>query len=269
MSGPRISVVTVVRDDLAGLLATRASLRAQTFRDWEWIVVDGASTDGTATWLAAHADEPAWWRSAPDGGPYEAMNIGLAAARGAYVLFLNAGDTLAGPEVLARCAAEDADFLYGDAFERCADGVCRLKPARSHRFSVYGMFTHHQAMLYRRTLVTAIAFESRFAVGADYAFTLRALAGARRVVRLGFPVCVFASGGLSTRDVARGRRDQTLIRRELLGIGRLPCAAITATQCCAAVIKIHFPGAYWMRRFQGWKRRFVYGPTRLPGSNWG
>ncbi|HYG89140.1 MAG TPA: glycosyltransferase family 2 protein [Azospirillum sp.] len=238
---PRISVITVVRNDLPGLLATRASLRTQVFADWEWIVVDGASTDGGATWLAAHADEPAWWRSAPDEGPFDAMNIGLGAATGDYVLFLNAGDTLASPDVLGRIAAARADFIYGDALERDAGGEMRLKPARSHRFVFYGMFTHHQAMAYRRDMVAGLRFEPRFPVGADYAFTVRALARARCVLRLDFPICVFALGGLSQRQAADGRHDQTAVRRELLGIGWLPCAAITATQYCAAIMKRHFP----------------------------
>ncbi|WP_431856201.1 glycosyltransferase family 2 protein [Azospirillum sp.] len=246
----RISVVTVVRNDLAGLLATRDSLRAQRFGGWEWIVVDGASTDGTAAWLAAHADEPAWWRSAPDGGLYDAMNVGLDAARGEHVLFLNAGDTLAGTEVLGRLAAADGDLLYGDALERGADGRLSLKPARSHRFAFYGMFTHHQAMAYRRTTVAGLRFESRYSVGADYAFTLRALERSERVSRLDFPVCVFAPGGVSQRHAAIGRDDQTRVRRELLGTGRLLCAAITATQCCAAAMKRHLPTLYSLGRFR-------------------
>lgn len=250
MTPPRISVVTAVRDDLAGLLATRTSLRAQSFTDWEWIVVDGASTDGTAAWLAAHADEPAWWRSAPDEGPYDAMNIGLDAATGSYVLFLNAGDTLASADVLAHIGAPQADFIYGDALERGPGGGLRHKPARSHRFVAYGMFTHHQAMAYRRSLIAGLRFESRFPVGADYAFTVRALSRARRVQRLGIPVCIFAPGGLSQRHAGIGRRDQTAIRRELLGIGWLPCLAITATQCCAHIIKCRSPHLYWSLRYR-------------------
>lgn len=246
----RISVVTVVKDDRPGLLATRASLRAQGFGGWEWIVVDGASTDGTAEWLAAHAAEMDWWRSAPDGGLYDAMNIGLAAATGEHVLFLNAGDELAGPDVLERLAAAKGDLLYGDALERGSDGVLRRKPARSHRFALYGMFTHHQAMLYRRASVQGLRFESRFAVGADYAFTLRALERAGSVVRLGFPVCVFAAGGVSQRHPDRGRQDQTRIRREVLGSGGLLCAAITATQCCVSAMKRHAPALYYRGRFR-------------------
>jgi len=266
MTAPRLSVVTVVRDDLPGLLATRASLRAQSWRDFEWIVVDGASTDGTAGWLAAHAGEPAWWRSAPDGGTYDAMNVALEHASGDFLLFLNAGDALPGPDTLAAVAAAldaapDADFLYGDALERLGDGRTLLKPARSHRYAFYGMFTHHQAMVYRRALVAGLRYQTRFAIGADYAFTLQALARARRVVRLPQPLCVFAAGGLSQRRAALGRREQTVIRRELMGLGFLSCAAISGVQAVFAMVRRYLPPLYEKGRFRTRKDRFFYSRT--------
>lgn len=254
MSGPLFSILTVVRDDLPGLLETRASLRAQTFADAEWIVVDGASTDGTADWLAAHAAEPSWWRSAPDRGLYDAMNVALDKARGRFVLFLNAGDRLAAPDTLERLAeatgVPEPDLLYGDALERLPDGRTALKPARSHRFAFYGMPTHHQAIAYRRAAVAGLRFDPRFPIGADYAFTLQALGTARHVRRLDFPVCLFAPGGVSQREAALGRRDQTSIRRELLGHGPLRCAAVSGVQATSALLRRHIPGLYAKCRFR-------------------
>ena len=242
MTAPLLSVVTVVRDDLAGLRATAASLRAQRPGLCEWLVADGGSRDGTAAWLAAHADATAWWRSAPDGGPYHGMNAGLAAARGRWVLFLNAGDTLAGPDTLGRLAAAlavqpDADFLYGDALERLADGRELRKPARALRWSFYGMVTHHQAMVYRRSLVGGLRYDTRFAIAADYGFTLRVLARAHRVVRLPFALCRFAPGGLSQRHPAAGRAEQRVIRREELGLGTAACLGIMAIQWAAQRVR--------------------------------
>lgn len=255
MTAPLLSVITVVRNDRTGLAATGASLRAQTWRGFEWLVADGASDDGTAQWLAAHSGETAWWRSAADGGPYDAMNAGLSAARGGWVLFLNAGDTLPRPDVLKRVAdaltaAPDADFLYGDAYERDRDGRVHLKPARSHRLAAFGMFTHHQAMLYRRATIAGQAFDARWPIGADYAFTLHALAGARRVERLPFGLCVFAAGGLSQRCAAVGRADQTAIRREVLGLSRASCTAIAALQWTAHALRQRFAPLYRTLRFQ-------------------
>lgn len=268
MTAAALAIVTVVRDDLPGLLATRASLLAQSRPDFDWIVVDGASTDGTAEWLRAHADEPRWWRSAPDRGLYHAMNIGLAAATAPAVLFLNAGDALAGPLVVERLLSAlrdrpEADLLYGDSLERQTDGSVVLKPARSHRAAGLGMFTHHQAILYRRDRLDGLRFDERFAVGADYAFTLRALASARSVVRLAMPVCLCAPPGLSSRLPATGRRDQQRIRTEILGYGRVRNRAVAAVQCASFAVRRCFPATYKRLRFISRERICLfemYGP---------
>ncbi len=215
------SVVTVVRDDLAGLVRTHASLEAQQCRDFEWIVVDGDSRDGSRDWLEANRSRIGWWRSAPDGGIYDAMNIGLGVASGRYVLFLNAGDALAEAGTLAAVATALAgagwpDFCYGDAFETGPGGRLLLKPARSHRRVWYGMFTHHQAMFCRRAILAGLAFNPAYPVGADYAFTIEVLGRARSHHRVSRPVCIFAPGGCSQRMASSGRRDQSLIRKSLL-----------------------------------------------------
>lgn len=254
MTAAALAIVTVVRNDLRGLLATRASLLAQSRPDFDWIVVDGASSDGTAEWLRAHADEPRWWRSAPDRGVYHAMNIGLAVATAPAVLFLNAGDELAGPQVADRLITAlrdhpEADLLYGDSLERLADGSVVLKPARSHRAAAFGMFTHHPAILYRRDRLAGLRFDERFAVGADYAFTLRALTSARAVARLAMPVCLCAPAGLSSRHPATGRRDQQRIRTEILGYGQVRNRAIAAIQCASFAVRRFCPETYKRLRF--------------------
>lgn len=253
----RVAVLTVVRNDRVGLLATRDSLRAQTETGFAWIVVDGASTDGTAGWLRDHPDETAWWRSAPDGGLYDAMNRALDAARGlgcGHALFLNAGDRLAGPgTVAALCRAVESNpnavLLYGDALERLMDGRMVLKPSRSHRRAAFGMFTHHQAMLYRIAGLTGLRFDDRYAIAADYAFTLDAMARGASV-RLPFPVCVFAPGGVSQRETTQGRREQACIRRDLLGHGPLREWVLGGAQWSAAALRRHFPKVYALWRFR-------------------
>ncbi len=249
------SIVTVVRDDLAGLERTHASLSGQSFRDFEWLVVDGDSRDGTRDWLEAHESEIDGCCSAPDGGLYEAMNIGLAMASGRYVLFLNAGDSLAGTEILAAVAvalieAGWPDFCYGDAFELLPGGRVRLKPARSHQQAWYGMFTHHQAMFYRRALLEGLGFDPQFRVGADYAFTLEVLARSRHLHRLLQPVCLFASGGCSQRLAALGRRDQFLIRKSVLKHGLVRCWLILLAQLIVGNTRKHLPKLYCTLRYR-------------------
>lgn len=255
----RLAILTVVRDDRAGLIATHASLRAQTSRSFDWIVVDGASTDGTAEWLAEHALETAWCRSAPDGGLYDAMNVALEAAlavsAASHVLFLNAGDRLAGSFVLdhlARLAGRepDADLIYGHAHERLPDGRVVMKRARSHRWAALGMFTHHQAMLYRRGAVADLRFDTRFAVAADYAFTLGILSRGGRAVLSPCSLCEFAPDGRSQRQADQGRREQYTIRNDLLGYGVLENATLYGLQCLALSVRRHVPRLYEKFRFR-------------------
>lgn len=100
--GPAFSVVTVVRNDIEGLKRTWRSLATQTCSDFEWLVIDGASTDGTPEWLQALADERLRWISEPDRGIYDAMNKGIGRVQGEIVQFLNADDVLASPDVLSQ-----------------------------------------------------------------------------------------------------------------------------------------------------------------------
>ncbi|MCW2247527.1 putative colanic acid biosynthesis glycosyltransferase [Azospirillum fermentarium] len=255
---PWLSVLTVARGNRAGLIQTRDSLREQVGGGaWEWVVVDGGSTDGTVPWLSEQAaDLPAVrWCSASDRGPYDGMNRAMDRARGVWLLFLNAGDRLAGPDTLARLAAvaatapSAAGLLYGDALERLAGGAVVRKPARSHRTAVWGMFTHHQAMLYRHAVVAGLRYDLRFAIGADYAFTVQVLRRSGEPVRFAFPVCVFAPGGLSQRDPATGRADLQAIRREYLGLNPTVCAAIKGLQFLVFFLRRHFPALYAKGRF--------------------
>lgn len=249
------SIITVVRNDLAGLERTRNSLLAQADRRFEWLAVDGGSTDGSAEYLSRHRSELAWWRSQPDRGPYDGMNAGLERAQGDYLLFLNAGDELAAPETLAALAARlDAahrpDFAYGSSFERLEDGSLVGKPARSHRHAWYGMFTHHQAMLYRRTAIGNLRYPLEHPIGADYAFTLETLKQAGAVLRLKMPVCVFAAAGLSVRRAADGRLDQFRIRRQALGLPWIANAGITGLQLASFGLRSVAPRLYRRLRFR-------------------
>jgi putative colanic acid biosynthesis glycosyltransferase len=95
------SIITVTRNNLEGLRRTHVSLRAQSYADYEWIIIDGASSDGTVNYLEGLAAR-SW--SEPDEGIYDAMNKGLARARGDYLLLMNAGDSFAAPDVLQKIA---------------------------------------------------------------------------------------------------------------------------------------------------------------------
>lgn len=239
------SVVTVTKDHLEGLKTTEKSLQNQIFKNFEWIVIDGASTDGTPAYLQT---TKALWTSEPDNGLYEAMNKGLEKAKGQYLLFLNAGDTLATPETLSwiqACAVNTSAFIYADALENG-----HYKTARSPNIKT-GMFTHHQAMLYRKDIIRTIRYNTAYTIAADYDFTARILKQTRDILYCPFPVCDFEAGGLSQTGAVRGRKEQFEIRKNLKLTGPFQNTAITMAQTALWQLRRIAPALYWHMKSSG------------------
>lgn len=95
-----VSIITVNYNNLEGLKKTIESVRSQTYKTFEHIVVDGGSNDGSAEYIQANYEFFDYWLSEPDSGVYQAMNKGIKKAKGEYLLFLNSGDHFYKAEVL-------------------------------------------------------------------------------------------------------------------------------------------------------------------------
>src|SRR4051812_1110497 len=98
---PVLSVITVVYNNVSHIERTLLSVLDQTYPHIEYIVIDGASTDGTLVIIEKYKDRIAKLISEPDKGIYDAMNKGLAIATGDYVLFMNSGDEIYARETVA------------------------------------------------------------------------------------------------------------------------------------------------------------------------
>lgn len=120
--GNKISVITVVYNDVAHIRQTMESFFSQTWEEKEYIVIDGGSTDGTADIIREYANRLAYWCSEPDKGIYDAMNKGISHTTGDWINFLNCGDVFTDKYVLQHCMelSKDikADVLYGNSQER-------------------------------------------------------------------------------------------------------------------------------------------------------
>jgi putative colanic acid biosynthesis glycosyltransferase len=250
-----LSIVTIVRNDSPGLARTRAGIAAQTGAcDFEWLIVDGASTDGTAQSAQAFDERYASVVSEPDTGIFDAMNKGLERAAGRFVLFLNAGDTFAHSGVLARVAAalsaDDVDFLYGDSLEAFGGARLSYKAAQGHGRVNYGMFGCHQAMYYRRSLIGAQRYDPRFRVAGDYCFTAQFLVKKPRILRLHEALCIFDLSGTSVRNKRRGRAENWLVQRDVLGLSLPRRLLIRAAYLGTAFLSGRFPALYKRLRFR-------------------
>ncbi|MEN9918351.1 MAG: hypothetical protein RL662_787, partial [Bacteroidota bacterium] len=98
----KISVITISYNNAEGLLRTMESVVKQDFDDYEYIVIDGGSSDDSKNCIMSYSDKISYWISEPDKGVYHAMNKGIAVAKGEYLHFLNSGDTYAGSDVLSK-----------------------------------------------------------------------------------------------------------------------------------------------------------------------
>lgn len=189
----RFSVVTIVRNDEAGLRRTRDSLMGQTCPDWEWIIQDGASNDGTAEFALSLQASRIHPRSEQDAGIYDAMNRGLRVARGEWIIFMNAGDRFASDDVLARVAevvSPDLDIVFGETLMDF--GTMTMKrAARDPAYIWHGQPGMHQATLVSTVFHQRFEFDPAFRISADYEVIARMMAAGARCRSVPIPVGIF------------------------------------------------------------------------------
>jgi glycosyltransferase involved in cell wall biosynthesis len=197
---PKVSVVTVnfnMADQVAGTLD---SVLAQDYPNFESIVIDGGSTDGSQQIIASYASRLAYWVSERDENLYDGMNKGVRAASGDWVIFMNSGDRFAGPNVLSTMFASDrggADALYGDHVRRYPEsGVERVIRAEAPDVLPLRMHCSHQSLFMRREILLEKPF-SLDLLAADYNSILGAYVDGKRFARVDCVVAMATMGGRS------------------------------------------------------------------------
>lgn len=177
----RLSIITINRNNAAGLQKTMESVFSQTCKDFEYIVIDGASTDGSAEYIRAHADQLTYWVSEKDSGIYNAMNKGVRAAKGEYLLMLNSGDFLVDDRVIERILPEldGTDIVQGNNIEEREGGVYRNRgfgKSDIDLFDVMKGFFLHQASFCRRDLFEKYGyFDESYRIAGDTKFFMNCL----------------------------------------------------------------------------------------------
>lgn len=212
---PLISVVTITYNAADTIGVTMASVAAQSCRDYEHVVIDGASRDATLEIARGYAGVRIL--SEPDRGLYDAMNKGLRMARGKYVLFLNSGDTFHSPETLeayARRARLGDDIIYGDTV--IVDSERRVLGPRHYSVPerltagsfAKGMLICHQAFMVRKGIAPDYDLSYRFS--ADYDWTIRCIKNAdeSRCTNLGTVTIDYLSDGLTDRNKLKSLRER-------------------------------------------------------------
>ncbi len=223
----KFSVITVCYNDLDGLKNTYGSIQGQAYRNFEWIVVDGASKDGTADWLKSLEDPWLVWSSEPDKGIFDAMNKGIDKTTGDFIVFMNSSDQFTDGEVLLSVnqALEesnrlDVSFIYGDSLDILEDGTRLYRKAKDISTLVRGMFTQHQSMYFNRSGLKGLRYSMDYPVTADYAFIGAFIYDlpTEKILRIDKPLCKFMLGGTNEQKRFKGLKEDYYIRRRIFRV---------------------------------------------------
>jgi putative colanic acid biosynthesis glycosyltransferase len=263
---PAISVITVVRDDRSRFARTAEQVMAQQGGDFEWIVVGGGSRDGTVELIRRYEPWLAAWRSRPDRGIYDAMNRGLELARGAYVVFMNAGDGFASQGTLARVAAElrradgAVDLLFGGTILMLPRGERVYRPPRGAASRLrYGLPASHQATYIRRELHLAVPHDLDYPVSSDYYTIARMCRAGARTLCLDVPLALldFGADNLSQRETLQRFRDYVLVQRRVLAQGwprvALGTLRLLCIHCAYGVVRSGWIGGLGALLLRPWR----------------
>lgn len=200
-----LSIITVNLNNKSGLINTVKSVVRQTFEDFEWLIIDGGSDDGSKEVIQSVSDgRLRYWTSEPDDGIYNAMNKGIVRARGEYLLFLNSGDYLLDESVLSVVFghSHSADIVYGDLV-KVKNGVKYIEEGPNPDSLNASYFFHkslpHQASFIKRQLFGKYGlYEEKNRIVSDWGFFLKCIVFEKVVIEhMNVPISIFCGGGIS------------------------------------------------------------------------
>jgi len=201
----KISIITVCRNAEASIEATIQSVIKQTCKDIEYIIIDGASTDGTLSIIDRYKDQIDKIISEPDKGLYDAMNKGIKEASGEFVYFLNSEDILLHENVISVVAKKlkhsKEDIIYGDillANKKIGNGYL-TQQNKVNKFYFFKQTLAHQSVFTRKTAFDKIGdYKSNYKVVSDFEWFLRALKSDLTFKHIDIIVAMFFLGGISS-----------------------------------------------------------------------
>lgn len=212
---PKLSIVTINYNNRNGLKKTIDSVIAQTNKDFEWIVIDGGSNDGSKELIEQHSDHFSYWASEPDHGVYHAMNKGIAKATGKWMLFLNSGDCFCNNNVLEKAFTHPfvGDVMYGNAYYVNPDGSYRIK--RDPDVIGISFFLKqtlcHQACFIRSSILKESLYNEDMRIAADIAKWLQLMVEGYQFVHLDEFIVNFDTTGIGSQSTKENILERKLV----------------------------------------------------------
>jgi len=203
---PKLTIITVNLNNVLGLRKTIESIINQNFTDFEYLVIDGGSTDGSVDIIKENAKKITYWVSEPDKGIYNAMNKGILQAKGEYLLFLNSGDWLFDEGILLKVFANNqhADILYGDCMMWHHENRIKLHTFKNKEINLQFLFKHslaHPASFIKSKLFVNDLYDENFKIVSDWKFFLKKIVQEScSIYYLSSTIAFFDMSGISSNN---------------------------------------------------------------------
>lgn len=220
----KISIITIVFNDITHITSTILSVINQTYSNIEYIVIDGNSTDGTVDIIKKYADKINYWVSEKDSGIYDAMNKGLKAATGDFVWFINSGDQIHDNNTIEKFISkidDKTDVVYGENVlindEGSVLGLRRKKAPEKLTWKSFftGMMVCHQSVLVRRDV--APIYNEQYRFSADFEWVLVSLKKARKIVNSHQILSKYLAEGTTTQNHKASLKERFTIMTQYFG----------------------------------------------------
>ena len=225
-----LSIITINRNNAAGLEKTMRSVASQIGGDFEYVVIDGGSTDGSVEVVRsfeASFGERLKWISEPDKGIYNAMNKGIEKASGNYLQFLNSGDSLVSDDVTMRMtealkSQEYPSILYGNMLKDMPGGkAMRDRCFAGREISFLGFYTgslNHPSSYIKKSLFEKYGnYDESLKIVSDWKWFLQAIIlGGEKPVYVDMDVTLFDMNGISEKSKALAKSERRRVMNELI-----------------------------------------------------
>lgn len=216
-SKPLISIITVVYNSVNFLEGSIKSIASQDSKNYEHIIIDGGSTDGTLDIIHDYESQIHQWISEPDKGLYDAMNKGIRLAKGEYIWFINSGDKLYNNQTISTIESiiqqnSSPDILYGETViidENDNEiGLRRLKtPTNLNSKSLFnGLVVCHQSFIIKRNI--ASEYNLKYKIAADYDWVLRGLKNSKTVINSNLILSKYLDNGFSKNNIPKALKER-------------------------------------------------------------
>lgn len=153
------------------------SVFEQTFTDYEYIIIDGGSTDGSREYIEQHKAKLAYWVSEKDGGIYNAMNKGIVSSNSLYLLFLNSGDSFAHRGILKEVFDKELveDIIYCDVCDELTGKVIRFPDSLRFSFMKFATINHQSTFIKRELFFQCGFYNEDFKIVSDWEFFMKCI----------------------------------------------------------------------------------------------